>query len=48
MAKIKIMIQGDEEDVEYFKELQKDFKEKGYSQQVLFKQIIECFKKEQK
>jgi uridine kinase len=48
MAKIKIMIQADEEDVEYFKELQKDFKEKGYSQQVLFKQIIECFKKEQK
>lgn len=44
MAKVKILITAEEKDAEYFKVLQKDFKEKGYSQQVLFKEMIECFK----
>lgn len=45
MAKIKIMIQADEKDVSYFKELQKEFKKKGYDQSALFREIMDCYKK---
>ena len=46
--KVKIMIIGDSEDVEKFKEWQKEYKKRGHAQSVLFREMIEIFKKNHK
>jgi len=46
--KVKIMIIADSEDVEKFKEWQKEYKKKGYAQSVLFREMVEMFKKNYK
>ena len=43
--KIKIMIAGDFEDVEKFKEFQKEYKKKGYAVNVLFKDMVNAYVK---
>lgn len=41
--KIKILITGEKEDIDKFKEFQKVYKKKGYAINVLFKDMINAY-----